>query len=66
MKSELGVKMVRLRVAKAEEKDDARILAERKARREKLLAESARNPKPPCFVASWFRGRRKVVTLWKR
>ena len=63
MKSELGVKMVRLRVARAEAKDDAQILAERKARREKLLAEAARNPKPPCFIASWFRGRRTVVSL---
>ena len=63
MPGELGIKMVRLRVARAEAKDDAQILAERKARREKLLAESARNPKPPCFVVSWFRGRRTVVSL---
>jgi len=63
MKSELGLKMVRLRVARAEEKDDARILAERKARREKLLAEAARNPKPPCFIVTWFYGRRTIVTL---
>ena len=59
MKSELGLKMVRLRVARAEAKDDARILAERKARREKLLA--ARNPKSPCFIVTWFNGRRTIV-----
>ena len=61
MKSELGLKMVRLRVARAEAKDDARILAERKARREKLLAEAIHHPKPPCFIATWFNGRRTIV-----
>ena len=56
--------MVRLRVARSEAEDDARILAERKARREKLLAEAARNPKPPgSFIVSWFRGQRTVVVL---
>jgi len=64
MRSDLGTKMVRLRVARSQAEADARILAERKARREKLLAEAARNPKPPgSFIVSWFRGQRTVVVL---
>jgi len=60
MRSDLGLKMVRLRVVATEEKDAARILALRKARREKLLAEAASNPKPPGFIVTWFRGRRTI------
>jgi hypothetical protein len=63
MQSDLGIKMVRLRVAKEEAKDDARILAERKARREALLAEAAANPKPKIAggMLTWFRGRRTIT-----
>lgn len=63
MNADLGMKMVRLRVARSEAEDDARILAERKKRREVLLEEARRNPKPPSFIVSWFRGRRTVVAL---
>jgi hypothetical protein len=57
MKADLGTKMVRLRVARSEAEDDARILAERKARRERLLEQAHKNPRPPGFVLTWFRGR---------
>ena len=62
MRSDLGTKMVRLRVARSEAEDDARILAYRKQRREELLAEAATNPKPrQSFMATWFRGRRTIT-----
>jgi hypothetical protein len=54
--------MVRLRIIRTEEEDDARILAFRKQRREELLAEAAANPKPrQSFMMNWFRGRRTIT-----
>jgi hypothetical protein len=63
MKTDLGVAMVRLRIATTEEKEGALLLEKRKARREELLAEARENPKPPCFVATWFRTRRTIATI---
>lgn len=58
---DLELKMVRVRVISKEQEDDARILAERKARREKFLAEA--KPKGPHFLVSWFRGIRTIRTI---
>jgi hypothetical protein len=64
MSLDLGTKMVRRRVSAAEEQDDARILAERKARRERLLEQARQNPEPlGSFIISWFRDRRTIVVL---
>jgi hypothetical protein len=57
----LGTEMVRLRVIEADEERDRRILDERKARREVLLAQAAENPKPRLRETTWFRGRRTIV-----
>lgn len=63
MKIDLGMRMVRKRVSEEEAKADALILAERKERREKRLAEARKNPKPPCFIVTWFRGHRTIATI---
>ncbi len=54
----IGTEMVRRRVIAAEEADDARILALRKERREKMATEE--KPPRPSFLAR-FRGRRTLV-----
>ncbi len=60
----IGTEMVRQRVIAVEAADDARILALRKARREKLLKEARENPKPSqSFMATWFRGRRTITIV---
>lgn len=62
MTTHLYTHMVRLRIIRTEEEDDARILAFRKQRREELLAEAAANPKPrQSFMMNWFRGRRTIT-----
>lgn len=58
---DIGTEMVRRRVIAIEDADDARILALRKERREKMLAEAAANPKPRLREMTWFRGRRTIV-----
>ena len=63
MNIDLGLGMVRKRVLEAEEADDARILKLRKKRREELLAEARRSPKPPCFIVTWFRGGRTIAAF---
>jgi len=50
MRSDLGTRMVRLRVLKKEQEDDARILAERRKRQEERLAATGEVLKPPCFI----------------
>ena len=64
MDLDIGAKMTRKRVSEAEERDSARILAERKSARERLLEEARNNPKPRCsFIASWFHGLQRMGVL---
>jgi hypothetical protein len=57
----IGIGMVRRRVIAVEDADDARILAERKARREEKIAEGAENPQPLPSFLSRFNGRRTLA-----
>ena len=59
----IGTEMVRKRVIELDEERDSRIDEWRGNRKDKLLAESAANPKPrPTRLASWWRGR-KTITI---
>lgn len=64
MAVELGTSMVRVRISEAEDKEAARILEMRRARREELLAQARENPKPRrSFIITWFRGRRTIAAI---
>ncbi|MBE0568929.1 MAG: hypothetical protein IH577_04565 [Deltaproteobacteria bacterium] len=61
---EIGTSMVRKRIIEQQATDDARILEERKARREELLREARKNPRrPEYFIVTWFRGLRTIRTV---